>query len=106
MKTCCILQPHLYVSENLRNAAYTKWRLKRGGFPNVYLITEAPGMPGQLAMLHARMLQQAYYAEHPLRVYGIAKNKEDARQLLLRISDDAIAAGKAGELMKYLDGRG
>ena len=105
MKTNCILQPKLYVSETLRHAAWVKWRLKRGAFPNVYLITEAPGIPEQLAILHARMLQQAYYREYPLKVYGIAKRKEDARKLLLRISDDAIAAGCAGALMQYLEER-
>ncbi|MBR5970633.1 MAG: hypothetical protein IK016_09860 [Lachnospiraceae bacterium] len=105
MKTNCILQAQLYVSENVRHAAWIRWRLKRGAFPNVYLITEAPGIPEQLAIMHARMLQQAYYSEYPLKVYGIAKNKDDARKLLLRISDDAIAAGRTGELMKFLEER-
>ena len=105
MKTNCILQPRLYISENVRNAAYVKWRLKRGSFPNVFLITEAPGMPANIAFLHARVLQQAYYREHPLKVYGIAQGKEDAKKLLVRISDEAYASGFAGDLKAFLDGR-
>ena len=100
----CIFSPYLYIGTGVKNTRLVKWRLTHGaGQLRVWLIAEAPLAPSHLAVLHAANLKQAYYARNPLKVYGIAAGRHEADEMLIRISDEAAAAGHAGELKRYLD---
>lgn len=102
----CEFDPHLYLGARVRDAETIKRKLTRGaGQLTVYLIAVAPGMPERLAILHAANLKQKYYEDHPLHVYGIAEGYEEARDLIVQISDEAIRNGYAGEIKAYLDAR-
>ena len=103
MKTYCILQPNMRTGETLRNVTYLKWRLKRGLKVRCVLLTEAPGMEQSLALMNGMWLRQSYYLEHPLKVYGLAASREEAQEMLIRISDEAAERGMPGELKRYLE---
>ena len=102
----CQFYPYLYVGEGVRNVRLVKWRLVHGaGQLTVFLLAEAPGMPESLCLMHAANLKQAYYETHPLRVYGIARGEDEARRMLIAISDEAARCGYPGEIRRYLDER-
>lgn len=102
----CKFYPALYVGERVTHVASVKRKLTHGaGTLTVYLIVEAPEREDALCIMHAGFLQQRYYETHPLTVYGIAAGYSEAQALLVRISDEACAAGMPGALKAYLDSR-
>lgn len=103
----CKFHPALYVGARVKHLAAVKRKLTHGaGMLSVYLIVQAPEREDALAVIHAGFLQQRYYETHPLTVYGIAEGYGEAQELLVRISDEACAAGMPGALKAYLDSRG
>ena len=96
----------LYIGEGIRDAARVKWKLQHAaGTVSVFLLAEAPENRGELAVIHAGFLTQDYYRTHPLKVYGIAHGAQEAREMLVKISDEAIANGYPGRLKAWLDAR-
>lgn len=88
----------------MRNLPVIKWKLTHGaGQMTVYLITDAIGKGNQLAIMHCANLKQPFYRDRPMTVYGIAEGYEEARQMIVRISDEACRAGYTGQLKAYLD---
>lgn len=57
----------------------------------------------QLDIIHCAFLKQSYYLEHPVMIYGIAQSYEEALELVVKISDEAIQNGYEGRLLEYLD---
>ena len=106
MERYCVFAKQLYIGDGIRDAERVKRKLKHAaGTVSVYLLAEAPENRAELAIIHAGFLTQEYYRTHPLKVYGIANGAEEARMLLVRISDEALQAGRPGELKAYLDAR-
>ena len=102
----CQFHPALYVGARVKHVSAVKRKLTHGaGMLSVYLIVQAPEREDALAIIHAGFLQQRYYETHPLTVYGIAAGYGEAQELLVRISDEACAAGMPGALKAYLDSR-
>jgi len=50
-------------------------------------------------------LKQPFFKEHPSFVYGIATSRDEAVDIVLRISQEASMAGLDGRLLDYLDSR-
>lgn len=102
----CKFHPDLYVGARVKDVSRVKHKLTHGaGTLSVYLLVEAPEREDALAVIHAGFLQQRYYETHPLTVYGIAAGYSEAQELLVRISDEACAAGMPGALKAYLDSK-
>ena len=102
----CVFADQLYLGTRVQNPEEIRRKLSQGaGQISVYLVAEAPENRSALAVIHAGFLTQSYYADHPLKVYGIAKGYSEAQELIVRISDEACAAGYPGRLKEYLDGR-
>ena len=106
MERYCTFAEKLYIGEGVKDAERIKWKLQHAaGTLSVYLLAEAPENRAELAVIHAGFLTQDYYKTHPLKVYGIAKGAQEAKELLVRISDEAARAGMTGALKAYLDTR-
>ena len=106
MERYCVFSKHLYVGEGIRDVSRVKKKLQlAAGTVSVYLLAEAPENREELAVIHAGFLTQDYYRTNPLKVYGIAHGRQEANDLLVRISDEALRAGKPGALKAYLDAR-
>lgn len=102
----CVFSPKLYIGEGVKDVERVKWKLRHAaGCVSVFLLSEAPENRGELAVIHAGFLTQDYYRTHPLKVYGIAHGAQEARALLVKISDEACENGYPGQLKAWLDKR-
>ena len=102
----CEFASHLFVGEGVKHLSLVKWKLTHGaGQLAIYIICRAPGMDGVISVMHCANLKQKWYKDHPVYVYGIASGYEDSRALLMRICDEAEAAGMGGRLAEYLERR-
>ncbi|WP_026669828.1 hypothetical protein [Butyrivibrio sp. AE3006] len=100
----CRFYKNLYVGESIKNSAKVKWKLKHGaGQLLIYVITAAANEADQLEVTHCAFLKQKYYKKHPAFVYGIAGSREEAFDLIVKISEEASACGMEGDLKGYLN---
>ncbi len=106
-KHYCELYKDLYVGKSIKHPRRVMRKLMTGsGQFTVYCILSATtgmGAGDQLEIIHSAFLKQKYYKDHPVYVYGIASGYNEALDLLVQISDEALENNMAGELKKYLD---
>ncbi len=102
----CRFYKNLYVGDSIRNSAAVRWKLKHGaGQLGIYVITASDNAENQLEITHCAFLKQKYYKRHPVLVYGIAGNKSEALDLIIKISDEALNYGMEGRLKDYLENK-
>lgn len=102
----CEFCKNLYISSAIKRPARVKWRLKHGaGSLAVYVVARSEISDGQLDVIHAVNLKQAYYRKHPVYVYGLAQTRRGAMAIVTRIAEEAVARGYGGRLLKYLEDR-
>ncbi|AOZ96576.1 hypothetical protein SAMN02745247_01464 [Butyrivibrio hungatei DSM 14810] len=100
----CIFYKNLYWGSSLKKHSLIKWRLVHGrGQFNIFCITRSMNDRDQLDIIHCAFLKQSYYLEHPVMIYGVAKSYDEALELVVKISDEAIQNGYEGRLLAYLD---
>ena len=100
----CRFHKDIYWGESVKNHSVVKWRLSHGrGQFTVFCVKRALCDSDQLDIIHCAFLKQPYFLTHPAYVYGIAGSYEEALDLVVRISDEACAAGYDGRLVEYLD---
>ena len=93
---------HLYVGEGIKHPNKVKWKLRRNaGQFQIYVIALTAGKD-QLEIYHCAFLQQKYYKKHPPYIIGIAKKYEDALELVVEITKEAIERDGYPDLKKYL----
>ena len=56
----------------------------------------------QLDIINSMVLKQPYYKTHPAFIYGIAGSYNEALDLVVRITEEAVSAGYEGRLLDYL----
>ena len=91
-----IYHPNLYLGESLTYGDMIKIKLLFNIQPkkaDIFLITRSMNENDQLDIFHAKYLQQRYYTERPVYVFGMAKNKEEAMSFL---EDNLQCIPKAG----------
>jgi hypothetical protein len=94
--------PNLYVGPGIKNPNKVKWKLRRNaGQLQVYIIALAQGSD-QLEIYHCAFLQQKYYKKHPPYIIGIAKGHEEAINIVIDITQAALAKNGYPDLKKFL----
>ncbi|MBO6239390.1 MAG: hypothetical protein J6O61_00750 [Butyrivibrio sp.] len=105
-KRFCEFYKNLYWGSSVNNKALVKWKLSHGaGQISVFCVTRALNSKDQLDIIHCAFLKQPFFKEHPSFVYGIATSRDEAVDIVLRISQEASMAGLDGRLLDYLDSR-
>ena len=101
----CSFSKNLYIGKSIKNDKLVKWKLKHGaGQFLIYVIAASEGDDGnQLEIMHCAFMKQKYYQRHPLHIYGIAGSYDEALEIIVKISDEADAAGMTGNLVGYLE---
>lgn len=93
---------NLYVGEGIKNPNKVKWKLRHNaGQFKVYVIALAGG-EDQLEIYHCAFLQQKYYKKYPPYIIGIADNYEEAVEIVVRITKEAVERLGQPDLKKYL----
>ncbi len=102
----CRFYKELYWGESVKNHSLVKWRLYHGrGQFTIFCVQRATTSGDQLDIIHCAFLQQAYYKEYPAYIYGIAGSYEEALDIVVNITQEALEAGYEGRLLDYLDSR-
>ncbi|MCR4762256.1 MAG: hypothetical protein K5696_01865 [Lachnospiraceae bacterium] len=78
-------------------------RGKAGVFSYCVLLAENPNE--QLEIVHSAYLFNERLKDHPVTVYGVARTRNGAFELVRRIADRAHRAGLTGNLRGYLESR-
>lgn len=93
---------NLYLGQGVPDVKKIKRQLlNRSIFVKAYVITLSLGAD-QLEMYDAKVLRQSYYRNTPLTVVGIASDYEEALQLIMQITKDALKQGYEGRLKQFL----
>ena len=101
----CRYSKNLYWGESVKNHSVVKWRLNHGrGQFTIFCIMRSLSESDQLDIIHCAFLKQPYFRMNPAYIYGIAGSHSEALELVVKISNEAAAAGFEGRLLDYLDG--
>lgn len=93
---------NLYLGRKVPDVSKVKKQiLKRSFFVNAYVITLSLGAD-QLEIYDAKVLRQSYYRKAPRTVVGIAADYDEALELILQITQDALSQGYEGRLKQFL----
>lgn len=105
MERMLTFYPKLYLGEGIKETKLDKIKKKLVENPlwaNVYILTFARNSADQLEFFDARQLTQRFYEQRPLLVLGIAKDYEDALQLVERITRECLNERGDCRLKEYL----
>ena len=92
----------LYVGASVRHPEKVMRRLrKRSLMISAYVILLAAG-EDLLEIYDARIFAQHFYRDQACVIVGIADNYEEAVELIVRITEESLAARGDCELKKYL----
>lgn len=93
---------NLYIGDTISDPDKIKRKLKKyAKLTNVYVIAYVE-MDRRIEIFHSLMLQQYNYKENPPYVIGIAGSKDEAQELICRITEEAIQKTGTADLIAYL----
>ena len=98
--------PNLYYGESMQEKEFEKAKKKILETPllsNVFLLILSRQGTDQLEVISSKYLAQGYYAEHPVRVVGVAKDREDAISLIIKITEDCLSIRKDCNLKEFCE---
>ena len=97
--------PDLYLGEgiNFRKLSRIKKKIfEKPLFANFCLIALAERETDQLEIISTGQLIQSFYQGQELKVVGLAKTKDDALSLVLKMTEDCLANRKDCSLKEFL----
>lgn len=93
---------NLYIGDTVSDPDKIKRKLKKyAKLTNVYIIAYVE-KDSRIEIFHSIMLQQYYYKENPPYVIGIAGSKDEAQELICRITEEAVQKTGTADLITYL----
>lgn len=97
--------PHLYLGDGMKPQKVDKLKKKLVSRPllaGAYVITIALNPADQLELFDARQLAQPFYDRRELTVVGLARDYDDALQVVERITQDCLRSRGDCELKEFL----
>ena len=102
----CRFYKDLYWGDSVKNHTLVKWRLYHGrGQFTCFCIQRPFADSDQLDIIHCAFLKQSYYRNNPAYIYGIAGSHDEAVEIVVKIAEEALAAGYEGRILEYLDSK-
>lgn len=93
---------NLYIGDTVKNPRKIKRKLKKyAKLTNIYVIAYMEQLE-RLEICHCIMLKQYYYRENPPYIIGIARSKQEAFEMILKIAQESIEKTGAVDLTAYL----
>ena len=93
---------NLYLGPKVPNVSKIKKQImNKSYFVNAYVIALANG-DDQLDIFDAKVLRQSYYRANPRTIVAIAADYDEAVELLMQITQDALRQGYQGRLKEFL----
>lgn len=92
----------MYIGEGIKNVGLVRWKLAHGaGMMDVYVLSVPEG-GGQLECTHCSYLKQRLLRQHLGIVVGIAKGYEEAMELIVSITEEAVSDTGKADIKGYL----
>lgn len=92
----------LYTGESIKHPNKVKWKLRHDKIqPGIYVIALASG-EDQLEIYHSAFLKQSYYKTNPPYIIGIAGGYEEAVDMVVKMTQNALEQTGSPDLKKYL----
>ena len=102
----CRFYKNLYWGDSVKKHSQVKWKLYHGsGQITIYCIKRADSDGDQLDIIHCAFLTQPYFRTNPAYIYGVAGSYNEALDIVIKITEEALNAGYEGRLLDYLDSR-
>lgn len=101
-----LFSPRLYFGEGMGPDDLEKLKEKlfhRPLLSNVFLLLLPENDSDQIEFISSKYLVQGYYAEHSLKVVGIAGSREDAISLILKMTEDCLSIRRDCKLKEFLE---
>lgn len=99
---------HLYTGDraSLREKELKARIRDRKWSADTYVLMPASNPRDQVDILHANFLRQAHYrSQRELTIVGIASGKQDALNLVMRITDECLRLTGGADLRSFLEAR-
>ena len=97
--------PNLYVGKGISQSKLERFKARiyrRPLLTSACLIVFPENDSDQLEIIDVRQLIQKFYEDRELNVVGLAKNKEDAVSLIVKMTEDCLADRKDCLLKEFL----
>ncbi len=102
----CRFYKDLYWGDSVKRHTQVKWCLSHGrGQFTIFCIAKANTDGDQMDIIHCAFLKQPYFRENPAYIYGIAGSYNEALDLVVDMTQEAVSAGFEGHICSYLDKR-
>lgn len=102
LETVMKFYKNMYIGDTVSDPDKIKRKLKKyAKLTNVYIIAYVE-KDSRIEIFHSIMLQQYYYKENPPYVIGIAGSKDEAQELICRITEEAVQKTGTADLITYL----
>lgn len=102
LETVMKFYKNLYIGDTISDPGKIKRKLKKyAKLTNVYVIAYVE-KDRRIEIFHSIMLQQYYYKDNPPYVIGIAGSKDEAQELICRITEEAVQKTGTADLIAYL----
>lgn len=97
------LEP-LFVSESAvkEQKRLVKRIKKRRGLLDIYVLMMPANDEDQLEIMNANYLLQPWYQKRDVTIVGLAKTKQSAVELLIRMVDEAVKSQGTPDIKSYL----
>lgn len=98
--------PKLYFGEGMSANDLEALRDKIMNYPllsNVFLLILSENDSDQIDLISSKYLAQRFYGVHPIKVVGIANDREDAVSLVLKMTEDCFTFRKDCMLKEFLE---
>ena len=104
MRGFCRFYKDLYWGDSVKKHSQVKWKLYHGsGQFTIYCVKRADTVGDQLDIIHCAFLKQPYYRSNPAYIYGVAGSYDEALDIVMKITQEALEAGYEGRLIDYLE---
>ena len=96
----------LYIGEGIgKKRDRIKRRVEQGKpVPGIFLITEPSNRENLFDILDAKEICFPYYRRHPMTVYGLAKGKDEAEELVVRMLEEVYRETGEFKVREYFLG--
>lgn len=105
MEKLLTFSPKLYLGEGIKGQKLDKIKRKLIDKPllaGVYILVLSHNPVDQLEILDSKLLIQRFYERHELYVVGIAKDREEALNLVEQIAQECLDSRGDCKLKEYL----
>lgn len=93
---------YLYTGDKIKNAGRYKLRLKTHKMLVGFYVISLSGGKNQLDIINAFNLKLGFYRKHPIVVVGIAKSYDEAVELVIRMTNEAMEKTGKPDIKDYL----